>query len=64
MTNTANTNTTTNDYLTEVQQQAASLSELVERMPAHVFQFEESEKIAAVSFLDKVRCILNTCEEF
>ena len=58
------TNTTAPDSLSEVQQQAASLSELVERMPAHVFQFEESEKIATVSYLDKVRCILNTCEEF
>ena len=57
-------NTTATDYLSEVQQQADSLSELVERMPAHVFQFEESEKIATVSYLDKVRCILNTCEEF
>ena len=58
------TNTTATDYLSEVQQQADSLSELVERMPAQVFQFEESEKIATVSYLDTVRCILNTCEEF
>ena len=63
MTNTTNTTTTT-DYLAEVQQQAAFLSELVERIPSHLFQFEEAEKIATVSYLDKVRYILNACEEF